>query len=83
MVKFNVRESALTFFIAKYFKGRRQNNSFKLNNYLLEIYGQPIIALNKISGSFDQELLKDCKNLLEFTDGAVYICMSSSELQNM
>ena len=32
---------------------------------------------------FEPFLEKACKNMLEFTDGAVYICMSSSELHTL
>ena len=38
------------------------------------------IANDNLGDQFEPFLEKVCKNLLEFTDGAVYICMSSSEL---
>ena len=44
----------------------------------------PIKSLNDNLGEvFEPFLEKACKNMLEFTDGAVYICMSSSELHTL
>jgi len=51
-------------------KDKLRNNSNKiLNDNLGEV--------------FEPFLEKACKNMLEFTDGAVYICMSSSELHTL
>jgi DNA modification methylase len=41
---------------------------------------QRVIANDNLGEVFEPFLEKACKNMLEFTDGAVYICMSSSEL---
>ena len=44
----------------------------------------PIKLLNDNLGEvFEPFLEKACRNMLEFTDGAVYICMSSSELHTL
>ncbi len=47
----------------------RQNSNKILNDNLGEV--------------FEPFLEKACRNILEFTDGAVYICMSSSELHTL
>ena len=44
---------------------------------------QRIIANDNLGEVFEPFLEKACKNMLEFTDGAVYICMSSSELHTL
>ena len=44
---------------------------------------QSIIANDNLGEVFEPFLEKACKNMLEFTDGAVYICMSSSELHTL
>lgn len=38
------------------------------------------VANDNMGSAFEPFLEKACRNILEFTDGAVYICMSSSEL---
>ena len=44
---------------------------------------QRVIANDNLGEVFEPFLEKACKNMLEFTDGAVYICMSSSELHTL
>ena len=44
---------------------------------------QRAIANDNLGEVFEPFLEKACKNILEFTDGAVYICMSSSELHTL
>jgi len=51
-------------------KDKVRNNSNKITN-------------DNLGESFEPFLEKACKNMLEFTDGAVYICMSSSELHTL
>ena len=41
------------------------------------------IANDNLGDAFEPFLEKACKNMLDFTDGAVYICMSSSELHTL
>ena len=41
------------------------------------------IINDNLGDAFEPFLEKACKNILEFTDGAVYICMSSSELHTL
>jgi DNA modification methylase len=41
------------------------------------------IANDALGAGFEQFLEKTCRNLLEATDGAVYICMSSSEIDTL
>ncbi len=41
------------------------------------------IINDNLGDAFEPFLEKACKNLLDFTDGAVYICMSSSELHTL
>ena len=41
------------------------------------------IANDNLGSEFEPFLEKVCRNLLEFTDGAIYICMSSSELHTL
>jgi ParB-like chromosome segregation protein Spo0J len=41
------------------------------------------IANDNLGGVFEPFLEKACRNILEFTDGAVYVCMSSSELHTL
>jgi len=41
------------------------------------------IINDNLGDAFEPFLEKSCKNMLEFTDGAVYICMSSSELHTL
>jgi len=41
------------------------------------------IANDNLGAAFGPFLEKACKNILDFTDGAVYICMSSSELHTL
>jgi DNA modification methylase len=41
------------------------------------------IINDNLGDAFEPFLEKACKNMLEFTDGAVYICMSSSELHTL
>jgi DNA modification methylase len=47
--------------------------------------GAPQRALinDNLGKEFEPFLEKACRNILEFTDGAVYICMSSSELHTL
>jgi DNA modification methylase len=51
-------------------KDKLRNNSNKIIN-------------DNLGDAFEPFLEKACKNILEFTDGAVYICMSSSELHTL
>jgi DNA modification methylase len=51
-------------------KDKLRNNSNKITN-------------DNLGDAFEPFLEKACKNMLEFTDGAVYICMSSSELHTL
>ncbi len=44
---------------------------------------QRAIANDNLGEVFEPFLEKACQNILEFTDGAVYICMSSSELHTL
>ncbi len=44
---------------------------------------QRVIANDNLGEVFEPFLEKACRNILEFTDGAVYICMSSSELHTL
>ena len=44
---------------------------------------QRAIANDNLGTEFEPFLEKACRNILEFTDGAVYICMSSSELHTL
>ena len=44
---------------------------------------QRAIANDNLGEIFEPFLEKACRNILEFTDGAVYICMSSSELHSL
>ena len=44
---------------------------------------QRSIANDNLGEVFEPFLEKACRNILEFTDGAVYICMSSSELHTL
>ena len=44
---------------------------------------QRAIANDNLGTEFEPFLEKACCNILEFTDGAVYICMSSSELHTL
>ena len=41
------------------------------------------ITNDNLGDAFEPFLEKACKNMLDFTDGAVYICMSSSELHTL
>jgi DNA modification methylase len=41
------------------------------------------IINDNLGTEFEPFLKKACRNILEFTDGAVYICMSSSELHTL
>ena len=41
------------------------------------------ILNDNLGEEFEPFLEKACRNILEFTDGAVYICMSSSELHTL
>jgi len=41
------------------------------------------IINDNLGDAFEPFLEKACKNMLDFTDGAVYICMSSSELHTL
>jgi len=41
------------------------------------------IVNDNLGEAFEPFLEKACRNILEFTDGAVYICMSSSELHTL
>ncbi|MGD0354880.1 MAG: site-specific DNA-methyltransferase [Dehalococcoidia bacterium] len=45
--------------------------------------GRRSIANDNLGTEFQAFLVKSCHNILEFTDGAVYICMSSSELHTL
>ncbi len=45
--------------------------------------GNRSIANDNLGDAFEPFLEKACRNILEFTDGAVYICMSSSELHTL
>src|SRR5271157_1155937 len=51
-------------------KDKIRNNSNKITN-------------DNLGDAFEPFLEKACKNMLDFTDGAVYICMSSSELHTL
>jgi DNA modification methylase len=51
-------------------KDKLRNNSNKIIN-------------DNLGDAFEPFLEKACNNILEFTDGAVYICMSSSELHTL
>jgi len=51
-------------------KDKIRNNSNKIIN-------------DNLGDAFEPFLEKACKSMLEFTDGAVYICMSSSELHTL
>ena len=51
-------------------KDKLRNNSNKILN-------------DNLGDAFEPFLEKACKNMLDFTDGAVYICMSSSELHTL
>jgi DNA modification methylase len=42
-----------------------------------------IIANDNLGGSYPQFLAKACRNLLEVTQGAIYICISSSEIDTL
>ena len=41
------------------------------------------IMNDNLGGNFGQFLTDACKNIVEFCDGAIYICMSSSELHTL
>jgi len=41
------------------------------------------VANDNLGAGFEAFLEKACRSILEFTDGAVYICMSSSELSTL
>ena len=41
------------------------------------------IANDDLGDEFESFLLKACRNLLSFTDGAIYVCMSSAELHTL
>ncbi len=41
------------------------------------------VANDNLGSGFEPFLEKACRNILEFTDGSVYICMSSSELHTL
>jgi DNA modification methylase len=41
------------------------------------------VANDNLGAGFEPFLEESCRNILEFTDGAVYICMSSSELHTL
>ncbi|MCX5999097.1 MAG: site-specific DNA-methyltransferase [Chloroflexi bacterium] len=41
------------------------------------------VANDNLGAEFEHFLEKACRSILEFTDGAVYICMSSSELHSL
>jgi len=45
--------------------------------------GKRLIANDDLGSAFEPFLEKSCRNILDFTDGAVYICMSSSELHTL
>ena len=45
--------------------------------------GKRTVANDNLGTEFEPFLEKACRNILEFTDGAVYICMSSSELHTL
>jgi len=45
--------------------------------------GRRTVANDNLGTDFKSFLGKACRNTLEFTDGAVYICMSSSELHTL
>ena len=45
--------------------------------------GRRSIANDNLGTEFQAFLVKSCHSILEFTDGAVYICMSSSELHTL
>ncbi|MDO8670427.1 MAG: ParB N-terminal domain-containing protein [Dehalococcoidia bacterium] len=45
--------------------------------------GKRTVANDNLGTAFEPFLEKACRNILEFTDGAVYICMSSSELHTL
>jgi len=51
-------------------KDKLRNNTAKILN-------------DNLGEEFEPFLEKACRNILEFTDGAVYICMSSSELHTL
>jgi DNA modification methylase len=45
--------------------------------------GRRTVANDNLGAEFEPFLEKACRNILEYTDGAVYICMSSSELHTL
>lgn len=45
--------------------------------------GKRTVANDNLGTEFEPFLEKACRNILEFTDGAVYVCMSSSELHTL
>ncbi|MFC1930448.1 site-specific DNA-methyltransferase [Chloroflexota bacterium] len=45
--------------------------------------GKRTVANDNLGTDFEPFLEKACRRILEFTDGAVYICMSSSELHTL
>ncbi len=45
--------------------------------------GKRTVANDNLGPAFESFLEKACRNILEFTDGATYICMSSSELHTL
>jgi DNA modification methylase len=45
--------------------------------------GRRTVANDNLGSEFEPFLEKACRNILDFTDGAVYICMSSSELHTL
>jgi len=72
-------------------KGGRADLSFTDPPYNVD-YCQPSrdraragrkIANDSLGAGFEQFLAKACRNLLQATDGAIYICMSSSEMDTL
>jgi DNA modification methylase len=58
-------------------------NSNDKDKYEKESSGKRKISNDNLGDDFPKFLLDVCTNILEFTKGACYICMSSSELPNL
>jgi len=52
-------------------------------NYTQRARGATKIVNDNLGSAFEQFLLKACRNLLKWTEGAVYISMSSSEIDTL
>jgi len=58
-------------------------NSNDKDKYEKQSSGKRKISNDNLGDAFPQFLLSCCSNILSFTKGACYICMSSSELHNL